>query len=394
MGKKTGKKGKRDKQDQQTVSQEVTAADEHHLLQEPDTLKLGETMTIEDLWKNHMLVAMQNDGRRNSTIKGVARAVRHWETWLQSEGLPCGLPLAKIGIKHLQLFRDWLALNKASVAKQNYVVRGIRQALLFAETSLFIKSPPTIKQLQHRAVAPKLLFRDDEIEKLWQACERAKWPKLDRDGKKLPCSTPTIWRAMIVLYWTYGFRTQELVRNEKDFRSLQWRDIYQPGLTPNPVGAETCQWGWIRYVPQKQERMKPEPLTNPLTMHARAAIEWLRRDSAKLEDDIFYLPLSSVSFYGQWKWLLEFSGIKPREGSGCDDFLIKHFRKTATTNLSNLIPGAGPAIVGHADDRSGQSMVSNKHYNNEEQMVCKALEALKPPCCFGQLLRCDVKEAG
>jgi len=98
-------------------------------------------------------------------------------------------------------------------------------------------------------------------------------------------------------------------------------------------------------------------------------------------------PMSSASFYNEWHRLCELADIAPRRGSGVSRFLIKHFRKTASTNLDTHWPGMGEHIVGHASDRSGQkSSVSAKHYVNNEEAAYKCMMTLPFPDCFETLL--------
>lgn len=373
MGKKGKKKGKK------------RAA--HALLEPPTTLELGDQLTVQDVWEQYLLPEMRAGGRRPSTISNCQRAVRRFMAWWSSL---CDepLPVAVIRRKHLDEFREWLAEQDCGVPVQNEACGVMRQLLRCAERHELIERAPRIERKHHVGRAAKLYFSFEEIEKLWRVLHKARWPRRDSLQQALPYSAERFWKSAVVLYSMYGFRTQELVRLESHFRSLLWENVHDAGLTPNPSGRCECEFGWLQYVPQKQERLKSEPLTVPLTAHTRAAIDLLNHQNSQPWSAVCDVSMSSISFYHEWHRLVELADIQPRAGSGVPRYLIKHFRKTATTWMNNHQPGLGPHVVGHAADRSGQSAsaISDKHYANHEEAVVKGLATFQPPACFDELL--------
>lgn len=373
MGKKGKKKGKK------------RAA--HVLLEKPNTLDLGEQLSVPDVFAQYMLPEMNAGGRRPSTISNCKRAVRRFAEWWNTL-CEDPLPVAVIRRKHLDEFREWLGTQGCKIPTQNEACGIIRQVLRCAERHELIERAPQIERKHHIGRAAKLYFSFEDVEALWKVLHKARWPRRDSLQMPLPYSAEQFWKSALVLYSIYGFRTQELVRLESHFRPLLWDNIYTEALTPNPAGRMESEHGWISYVPQKQERLKSDPVTVPLTPHTRAAIDCLVDGTPQPWDAVFDVSMSSVNFYHEWHRLVEFADIKPRAGSGVERYQIKHLRKTATTWLNNHQPGLGPHVVGHASDRSGQgaSTISERHYANHEEAVVKGLASFQPPACFDELL--------
>lgn len=362
-------------------------AKKHVLLRKPDTISIGAKLTAWDVFEDYLLPELEANGRRRSTISNVKRAVRRFGEWWSTvcdEPLPVGV----IRRRHMEQFREWLGTRGVNVPTQNEACGVLRQLLRCAERHEIIERAPRIERIHHNSTAPKLYFSFDDIERLWGVLDRAHWPRRDSRQEPLHYSPETFWRVALVLYSIYGFRTQELVRLEAGYRALSWGDVYEEALTPNPAGRMECEHGWLRFVPQKQERLKPEPVTNPLTQHTRAAIEAVRPDKIDPDQPVLDVSLSSVAFYHEWHRLVELSGVRPRAGSGVRRYLIKHLRKTATTWLNAHQPGLGAHVVGHAADRSGQevSKISERHYANNEEAVCGGLASFVPPACYEEIL--------
>lgn len=351
-----------------------------------DQRKLGKKLTIGELRRDYVMPELESNNRSKSTRTCLERETRRFEDWwatLSSKRLP----IKKITRKHLELFREWMAAQGRSVPARNAACRSVMQCLNTAYRHGMIKQAPKLEALRHRGVAPKVYPSDDEICKLWDCCKIATWPKRDRDLSALGYDAATAWRVAIILYRLYGFRTQELIQLEQGFTALAWSNVFQPGLTPNPEGRGECDHGWISYVPQKQKRNKSEPLVVPLTKHARAALDRVIPKVIDRNRCVMYLPLSAISFRKQWRAICEAAEVAPRAGSGVDHYMIKHFRKGATSEINRHRRGLAPYIVGHAQDRSGNaSLVSSKHYDNSEAAVLECMETLPVPACFDEIL--------
>jgi hypothetical protein len=353
------------------------------LLKPAKTLKLGKKLSIEDVHADFVVPELEQTNRRPSTLQGLRRNVHFWSTWWQTQHHK-PLPIRKIDQRHLRAFRDWCLSVGVSVTGANRAVNAVKQILQCAKRHGFVRDVPAITALPHRGVAPKIFPSDEEIERIWEATSVAKWPNRTASRSPLPYSPSQAWQALLVFLRVYGMRIQELVRLESSYRSLEWGNVFPGGLTPNPEGRCECPYGWLSYVPQKQERVKPDPLFLPLTSVTSAVLTMLHCNSTR-KGCVFDWPLSSISFYGQWHVIMEKAGIKPRAISGVEAYTPKHFRKAATTAINLHRPGLAPYIVGHAGDRSGTgSVISSKHYDNQEQAVLDCMLTIPMPKCFSQ----------
>ena len=369
-----GKKKKKEK-DQQ----------EHRLLQPVDNFKVGRQIGIRECWETYLLPELQTLKRRPSTFYGIKFNVEQWELWLSQQGCLM-LPIAKIDRRHLIEFRDWLTARGASATSANRAVSTIGQILRCGIRNTLIKDAPRLEALPHRGVAPKVFPSDDELTRVWEAFEYADWPTRTSQGQRLHYSATTGWRALLIILRSYGLRIQEAVMMETGFRSLQWSNIHPPGPTPNPEGRTECEHGWLVYTPQKQERVKPDPLFLPLNATTKAAIDAVRPSVIDPNGLVFDWSLSSVSFYKSWYLAFAQAQVRPKQLSGVKRYTPKHMRKSATTHINLHMPGLAQHIVGHGGDRSGQqSVISAKHYDNQEQAVLECVASMPLPECFSTL---------
>lgn len=357
----------------------------HPLLKAPDTLSLGQEMPLEKVCDEYLMDELAKNERRATTVRDICRHVERFALWW-SGVTDEPLPVARIDRRHLVAFRSWLLSGECSPCGANRHIATIRQVLRCAERNGLIEHSPSLEALPHRSVAPKVYLDDEQVTRLWRAAAKLNWPRRTDDLKQLPYSPAEAWRCALVFWRTYGFRTQELIRLERKFRSITWGNIHPAGITPNGEGHCRCEHGWLSYVPQKQERVKPESLTNPLTSHGVAALRVLGRAGRTEDKQVFDWAMSSTSFRATWKEWMRMADVHPRRSSGVNKFTPKHFRKTATTFLNLHRPGMAQWIVGHGSDRSGQnSVISSKHYDNAEQGVLETLETFPQPACFDEL---------
>ena len=252
-----------------------------------------------------------------------------------------------------------------------------------------------------RRRAPKLYHDREQLGLIYDACQYAQWPRrrggLGRANVNtpLPFKPAAYWRAAVVLYSNFGFRTQELIAFEKTERPLTWSNISTATKTPNLEGLAHNEWGWLDYVPTKQERAgkrqdASEPVIVPLVRCVRAHLESIRPKNWKPDDPIFPFPFSNADFYATWRVILAQSGVVARvcRRTGKQyDYKIAHFRKTATTLYNNHCRGLGPIVCGHSERDLSKvvSDVSDKHYDNPESWLVEQLSSFEQPAAFGAL---------
>ncbi len=175
------------------------------------------------------------------------------------------------------------------------------------------------------------------MNRIWTVADHCTWPRISG------LATGDWWRCALCLLWTYGFRTQELIAFQKGKQQLSWSCIHFDTETPNPAGQAHNAHGWLVYVPQKQRWAKPEPLYLPLTIHARAAIDWLA-GAARAQcggnlppgRPLFPWSSSHKSLYAQWEAMQSRADVRTKAGP---PFQFKHLRKSAATYLEGHWPG-------------------------------------------------------
>lgn len=370
------------------LKREVADIDEldeiDELLCDDKNRHLAKEIQVEEVLNKFVVPDLKAKKRRPTTINNLTRDVSRFNRWWRSR-TDRPLSVGKIRVQHLRVFREWLAVEGASVPMQNNCLRSIRQILNACVSEGILIKAPHLQTLPYVIDEPKIYPSDEEIEALWANCHRLKWPTKDGDGRPLHYSAEVAWKVAIVLYRTYGFRTQELIQLERGYEPLRWRNLYGPGLTPNPAGKLHFEFGALVYSPQKQ---KVKTLYLPLNPYTRAAIDWIYpKDHPAGNIPVLHWPRSSVYFYNAWNRLFEYAGVKPRHDSGVDHYKIKHLRKAANSNANNHIPGSGRYILGHSIDRSSnESVVNENHYFNPEMVSYKCLMTQPMPKCFDQLI--------
>jgi hypothetical protein len=248
-----------------------------------------------------------------------------------------------------------------------------------AERLIFV---PKVKPLAEVKAAAKLYFTQEQVAQLYLAADAADWPKIGR------LTAGDFWRVCFVLFFNYGFRTQELVAWEPDHRPLRVGNFFFEPPTPHPDGHAENQWGWLAYTPQKQQRFKPRPLVLPLNEVAHAHVQLVLRSRRLTADEpLLPIPKCGRSFYAAWSQIVRAARIKPKPALDGTPraFALRHFRKTATTWLNVHRPGIAPHILGHAAREDGGSDVSERHYDNHELRILDALLTAPQPPAFAQI---------
>lgn len=403
MGKKSKKKSNKSKSKvkqlgPKVVSQLDLSGAQLDELEEMDELlcddknrHLAEELQVEDVLYRFVIPDLEAKKRRPTTINNLKRDVVRFNRWWKSR-TDRVLPVGKIRVQHLRVFRRWLSADGASVPMQNNCLRSIRQILNACVSEGILIKAPSLQSLPYVLDEPKIYPSDEEINALWANCHRMTWPVKDGSQRPLHYSPEIAWKVAIVLYRIFGFRTQELIQLERGYEPLRWRNIYGPGLTPNPAGKLHFEFGALVYSPQKQ---KVKTLYLPLNAHARAAIDLVYpKNHPPGILPILNWSRSSVYLYNAWNRLFEYAGVKPRHDSGVDHYKIKHLRKAANSNANNHIPGSGRYILGHSIDRSSnESVINENHYFNPELVSYRCLMTQPMPTCFDELLSCPIKKA-
>jgi integrase len=308
--------------------------------------------------------------------------------------------LPQITRPELLAFRGWLEsappetgpLSPRTINKHLGTVTAVLEA---AVRHALLPHAYKLEPLPTQRASRKLYLSYAEAEALKRACRVAHWPR------DLPCRPAAYWEALLVGWCVYGFRTQEQVRYETRMRALTWGDVRPQSETPAPEGKAEWRLGWLVYTPQKQQRIKPDPLVLPLHPAYHAHLEAIRPDDAGPEEPVFPFPLSNEAFYGAWKSILQAAGVRPKAGLDgiAPAYQVRHLRKTCTTWCNDHgatvgVPHLGELVTGHAADRGpgGPSAISATHYDNAEQRLLKGLTTLPLPPSFAAPLYADGRQ--
>ena len=328
-----------------------------------------DTHSFRQIFRTIIEPSLVKRSRSKATVDEVIRAIDAWELFWPPE-----LHNVKtVRPRHLESFQENLLARGLSNSTVNNYLRSIQRVLIAAHRHGMIRRRPSVSKLPTKA-APRHYLRFSDVEAIWEACAKISWPAVPG------LDSATWWRCALVLFWAYGFRTQELIAFTSERPSLDWSAISLEAETPNPEGTAVNPLGWLSYVPHKQKWSKPTPLYLPLTSHTRQAIDTLATANSSGIGRIFPWPQSSRDFYAAWKKLQAVAGVTKKAGG---HFETKAIRRSAATYLEGHYRGLGAAVIGWAD--RDVSSVMSKHYAVTELLLVEKLADYVVPACFEQL---------
>lgn len=344
------------------------------------------------VWQRKLRPMLVVGGAKPATLVPYQTAVNHWESYWRerrisraksnneppvprtggskspSFGKTRGPSIETIDRRRLEGFREWLRPGRKKITVNN-IVKSLLRILDQAVDCDWLESRPKMKQMPASKAAEKRTLNCDEIDRLYRACEVATWPRFDRPGRKI--SPVDHWRTAVVMFINFGFRTQELTRFSSGMRALRWQDVHWSPESPGLV-SQTNPGGWLKYTPEKQEGVKPDPLTLAISPTVAAHLRLVAPPTVTASSPVLDWPLSKKMLYQTWRRIVMAAGI----GHG---WQIYHLRKTCETlhNYHSAGGMAGKYITGHA-----ARDVSDAHYHNAELMMARALVEFPQPPSF------------
>ena len=362
-----------------------------------------------------VIPAMRRNARSESTINEVRRGVRAWCEYHGKTAMstrishPRAHGLADIGRKDILAFRDWLITDRRfpNVRANKYVaaVQRCLKVLAYEEAPRFVVStPPSIKRLDEQSqetkfylrfldaeqqkrldelltlgsglsvdLAPELaqLRQADELSRIYRAASVASWPMVSRSGEEI--DPVAQWQAAIVMWATYGLRTQDQAAYDRH-SELRWNRVSWQRETPQVGYHAQNEWGWFSVVMQKTKRLIVLPLSQIASAHLRA----IRSHTASADEPVFNWPRCNRNFYRQWYRIVEAAKFPAKFDLASGNLIklqIKHLRKTAATWHDHYDPGLGSVILGHTCGKN----ITDKHYRNPELRLVAAINSLPTP---------------
>lgn len=359
---------------------------------EPPPKPKRKNPSLEAVFRRYVLPDLQLRKRSPRTIADIELSLREWRAFWEAKvvrieaergtRIPHPWLIRSVRQHHLERWQAHLAGQTSSrtgaplsTATINRKLGAIRQVLVAAEGKIIARRP-RVRCLSTKP-APKYYVTESQISALWLACDSASWPRVGT------LSAAEWWRCALLLYWVYGFRTQELVAFARGMDPLKWSAITFGRETPNPEGTAENPHGWLSYTPQKQKWAKPAPLYLPLTAHTRAALDKIRSAMGSAPDQaIFPWPRGQRDFYQAWKRLQKSASVRTKSG---EPFELKALRKSAATYLEKHHKGLGAAVCGWA--ARGESNVMKTHYEVTELVLVEKLGSYPLPACFDGIHR-------
>lgn len=297
---------------------------------------------LKDAFDQFLRPQLERRKRSPSHIRAFETIIGHWQR------LTPDPPVGRIDDAMLQQFSDallaWYQSHEMrgteAVAKALRYLRSIFRAC--AERGpgnprgvtggKHVLAYVPIAEPPERSIQKKRFVPLDDLGAAYEACHVAKWPRPRRRGLWV-APAPLLWRVLLVLDYTYGPRTENLL-------ALRWENVILETSCPAP-DASKMHWphGWLTYVPAKTKRHKPDPLYLPLTECARLHLEELRLRNRT--GPIFAFPKNKHALHETRKRIWSEAGIeKP--------YTFQELRKTCSTTWTDLYPGLGLHVTGHA----------------------------------------------
>lgn len=274
-------------------------------------------------------------------------ALKHWR---QGAGDP---HLGEINRQTIIRFRDYLIGTGISSATINKVWRTLRAMLRYAHDELgWIEVIPSVSPfLKSRLVdtapsMPREVLSHEELARMWANCLQARYPVVE------PCLA---WRTFLVLAWSTGMRTHDLVYL--------------------PTSAILWHQKLIRFAADKTSKLQGLPLTPMVEWHLQ---RWLA--VAPAGPRIFngfscrghtnhVTGRTRRGYYTEWNQVIT-AGVEPRP-------LIKCLRADMITELNDEDAGVGGWAAAHAPIG-----VTSLNYDKPSKRVRRAFANRPVPPCF------------
>ncbi|MEX1027332.1 MAG: SIR2 family protein [Candidatus Paceibacterota bacterium] len=308
------------------------------------------SISLNQLFDEYTYPELLANGRQSTTVRDLQNALKRWNTFEQNVCSANGTKRAycfiqEIDTKSLQGFRRWLLREGHSVTTSMRSAASVVRMLKTAQREgLIDRAPQNTDGPTVRRPSWKPLLQVDQLKSIWRGTQGLDWPSVTEDRKKPVWNTEQYWKAALVMWLTYGLRTQELISLERKYSPILWRDIELPDERQQIDGSS---YGWFSYTPQHQRRLKPDPVRLPLTKPAYQALLKLRPQNPAPSLRVFNAPLSSTTFRKSMRILAEVACLPDAGGK-----LPTLIRDTAIQNLDFHYVGISDHVTGKAPHRS------------------------------------------
>ena len=250
--------------------------------------------------------------------------------------------LRHISRDDVQQFLDSLQRRGCSPSTINKYWRELRSIFNDAvETGLLDRSPGLgrrrkSKLLKEPVKRQRPTITEAELGLLWVNCSYATYPQ------RVQFPAPKYWRVALVLFWTYGARTLDMLRE------LRWSDV-------------RLSERMLQFQAMKTSKLQGLPLTPVVQRHLLSIRGFAERVFPGFNTAGCYLKK-------QHRWKRGYYTTWREEIGAAEDFTppitLKHFREAMVTRYNGIEPGLGNWIAGHHVPG-----VSAEHYDLPTQRV-------------------------
>jgi len=275
--------------------------------------------------------------------------------WVQATGDP---PLRLVDRETVRQLRDHLIGIPVAPATINKIWRTLRSFMRFAADEMHERfATEGIPSLHYRSRSklvsePVPMQRErithEELATIWRGCLQANYPRVE----------PVLaWRTFIVLLWSYGMRSGDLVNLPRT--AILWQD------------------GLLRFAADKTGKLQGLPLTDVVRWHLTRWLEVAPPGQRLFEG--FNRTGHQVKKTGEWTPGY-YSSWRSRIAADIDPpILFQNFRQTMVTEMNDLGHGSdiGGWVAGHS-----QTSVTGRHYDTPSQRIRKAFAERPVPPCF------------
>ena len=307
----------------------------------------GERITLRS-WYERLILPDIQDSLAPRSLNEDRVALNRWE---EATGNP---DIREVDKTTLETLRDHLDGRGCSPATINKYWRELVGIFRDAKEEGIIPKVPSISRRQKSGLVTAKTVKIqrptitmEEANRLYDACKFATYPH----GGEHPA--PRLWRAALVLFYTYGARTLDILQ------TLEWKNILWSDRL-------------IKFQAMKTSKVQGLPMTE-------AVIDQLRRIRGRSYRCFpgFKTTGHQDNETGKWKrgfYTTLRTEIVPRAGV---DITFKHFRQSVVTRYNGIEPGLGSWIAGHFVPG-----VSAQNYDLPTERIRKAIEAAPVPKSF------------
>ena len=303
----------------------------------------GQKITLRE-WYQRSLWPEIKDLQAERSLREDRVALNRWEDCTDDPDI------RTVNRETLEGFRDKLLLRSCSEHTCNKYWRELKSIFRDAtEEGVIPKVPKIAKRFGsliriRRPKVHKPLITLEEVDRLYAACERATYPVGEQ--------TALLWRVALVLFFTYGARTIDIIG--LDWSNVLWSDRL------------------IKFQAMKTSKVQGLPMTPAVEAHLRLIEQPTGRILAG-----FKTTGHRAKKTGKWKpgyystWRSELCPVLGRE------FPFKLFRESMVTRYNAIEDKLGSWIAGHFVPG-----VSAQSYDVPTERIRAAIESAPVPKSF------------